>query len=148
MTAGDPDAPDHIGLSLVLAAEAWERDFNARMVAAGHAVFGDARARVIRYVGRRGIDQSRLVALSGMTKQAVQAHLDRLEAEGLIVRVPAPGDGRQKRVEFTQAGRAMLADADRIKGQIEAAYVARIGSTRFAQLRDAMRVLQEDRQLS
>ena len=42
----------------------------------------------------------------------------------------------------------MLADSDRIKGQIEAAYVARIGSAQFAQLRDALRVLQKGRQLS
>lgn len=146
MTCGDADAPDHIGIALVLAAEAWERDFNARMVAAGHTVYGDARARVIRFVGRRGIDQARLVELSGMSKQAVKVHLDGLEADGLIARVPSVEDRRKKRVEFTELGRAMLADADRIKGQVEAAMVARIGSTRFAQLRDALRVLEDDSQ--
>lgn len=145
-TPVDPDAPDHVGLNLVRAAEAWEREFNARMVAAGHAVFGDARARVIRYIGRNGVDQTRIAALSGLTKQAVKVHLDGLEAAGLVKRKASSSDGRQKRVEFTKAGLAMLADADRIKGELEAAYVTRIGSAKFAHLRDALRSLLTDSQ--
>ena len=144
----DPDAPDHIGINLVLAAEAWEREFNARMLAAGHTAFGDARARVVRFIGRTGIDQARLVALAGMTKQAVKVHLDGLEADGLIRRVPSSADKRQNRVEFTELGLAILADADRIKGEIEALYVARSGSERFARMRDALRILSDDGQFS
>ncbi|MEL6644977.1 MAG: MarR family winged helix-turn-helix transcriptional regulator [Pseudomonadota bacterium] len=142
----DPAAPDHIGLNLVRAAEAWEKDFNARMVAAGHTVFADARSRVIRYIGWAGIDQARLAGLSGMTKQAVNVHLDGLEAAGLVARVASPSDARQKRVVFTEAGLAMLADADRIKGEVEADYVRRIGSKPFADLRNALRALVADHQ--
>lgn len=138
--------PDHVGFDLIRAAEAWEKEFRSRMVDAGYPLFAEARGRLIRHIGRDGIDQARLVALSGMTKQAVQKHLVALEADGVLTRQATVGDGRARRIMFTDEGMRMIAHGDRIKGEIEARMIGVIGPQAFADLRRALRGLRADRQ--
>ena len=135
--------PDHIGLELVRAAEAWEQAFNAAMVAAGYPLFAEARGRLIRYIGRDGVGQAELAARAGLTKQAVQLHLVALERDGVLTRAPVAGDRRARRVIFTDRGRAMLAAGDRIKAELESGIIARIGAARFADLRAVLKALAE-----
>ena len=67
--------------------------------------------------------------------------LDGLEAEGVIARVPDPGDRRGRLVRYTDRGRAALRDADRVKAEIERRYAQRIGPDRMAALSEALRAL-------
>ncbi len=138
--------PDHVGIHLIRAAERWERMFTERMAAAGYPVLAEARGRLIRFVGREGILQADLVAAAGMTKQAVQKHLAALEAEGWIRREGAGGDGRARRVRFTEAGLAMIAAGDRIKGEIEADLVREVGPQGFGAFRQVLKALGGDGQ--
>jgi DNA-binding MarR family transcriptional regulator len=129
------DLPDHIGWDLVRAARLWEARFTRAMVATGHPWFGEARGRLIRFVGRDGIAQGRLVTLSGLSKQAVQQQLDALEGDGIICRVPDTGDARRVRIVFTDQGREALATADRIKTGIEAEMAESLGHDGLETLR-------------
>ena len=138
--------PDHIGWDLVRAARAWLAEFEAEVVAAGHPWFAEARGRLVEHIGRDGVAQAALAGPAGMTKQAVAQHLDALERDGLIERVAEVADGRQRRVVWTDAGRAALRDIDAAKARVETRLRARIGEARFAALRDGLKALAEDRQ--
>ena len=111
---GFPELLDHVGIQLWRAAALWKSEFDAGMVAAGHTVFAHARSGLIAHMDRGGTRQADLVARSGLTKQAVQQFIDELVADGLVERIRDPGDGRGRIVVFTERGRAVLADANRV----------------------------------
>ncbi len=131
MTKNSSDGPDHIGIRLWSAYEAWKADFISAMNEAGHGWFTPSRATLLGFVPRGGLRQSELIARMGISKQAVQQLIDGLEAEGVLERVADPDDKRGRIVRHTGKGRAALDDADRIKSEIEARYRERMGPDRF-----------------
>ncbi|MEM9780623.1 MAG: MarR family winged helix-turn-helix transcriptional regulator, partial [Pseudomonadota bacterium] len=92
-------------------------------------------------IGRDGVAQNDLVARAGMTKQAVQQHLDSLARDGVITRVSDPDDARRKRIMFTAKGLASLDAANAIKVEIEDHYASLIGAERLAALQADLRSL-------
>ncbi|RVT87253.1 MarR family transcriptional regulator [Rhodobacteraceae bacterium CCMM004] len=136
------DPPDHLGWDLARAAAAWQRRFVAAMMAQGWPVFAEARAAILPHIGRSGTPQAALAQALGMSKQAVQKHLDALERDGLIRRT-AMDDGRQRRVAFTEAGAAMIRDADRVKAALDADIVRGLGAERSNALRATLKAAAE-----
>ena len=130
----DENLPDHVGIRLLRAYEVWKSEFVGRMNAAGHDWFTPARANLLGHLARAGTPQSVLIERTGVTKQAVQQTVDALVAAGILERVPDPADRRGRIVRYTDAGHAAMADADRIKHEIEAAMRGRLGRSRFDQL--------------
>lgn len=140
----DPGLIDHIGVDLWRAAQAWKSRFSNEMVARGYVWFGEARGDLLRHIPRAGIVQTALVSRTGMTKQAIQQHLDALERDGVIARVPDPDDARRKQVQFTDAGYEALAAANSVKQLIEDEYRQRLGEEGFAALSVALNLIAED----
>ena len=126
--------PDHIGWTLWQATQAWRRDFVAGMAAAGHGWFAQGRGNLLVYIGPDGIRQGDLAEKAGLTKQAVQQFVDDLVRDGIVMRAPDATDARARRVVLTDAGRAAMRDADRIKLQIETRWRDRLGSDAFDQM--------------
>ncbi|WP_171179359.1 MarR family transcriptional regulator [Ruegeria sp. HKCCD8929] len=138
---GAPDWPDHIGWDLARAAELWKGMFRARMVALGYGWYGEARGRLMQYIGPSGLNQSELSRRTGHSKQAIQQMVDTLEAEGVVARVPDKRDARQKRVVLSERGLAFQADGTRIKAEIEEELRARMGNAGFDALRSGLKSL-------
>jgi DNA-binding MarR family transcriptional regulator len=134
--------PDHVGWRLWQTNRAWQAEFAAAMLAAGHGWFSEARAGLLGNLPRRGIRQASLIERMATSKQAVQQLLDGLEAEGIVERLPDPRDGRGKLVRYTSRGIAALKDGDRIKLEIEQGWTRRIGHERFSALMAALRALE------
>lgn len=134
--------PDHVGWRLWRASKAWQADFVSRMRSAGHDWFTESRANLLGNLPRDGIGQADLIERMAMSKQAVQQLLDGLEVAGIVVRLPDPADRRGKLIRYTEKGRAALMDGDRIKLDIERAWIERIGVERFSALMDALRALE------
>ncbi|MAZ18198.1 MAG: MarR family transcriptional regulator [Ahrensia sp.] len=130
--------PDHVGIRLWGAYEAWKAEFVSAMVEAGHAWFTPSRATLLGFVPRTGLRQSDLIARMGISKQAVQQLVDGLEGEGVLERIADPDDKRGRILRHTEKGRAALDDADRIKAEIETRYRARLGEERFRLLVEAL----------
>ena len=86
--------PDHVGIRLWGAYEAWKAEFVSAMVEAGHAWFTPSRATLLGFVPRTGLRQSDLIARMGISKQAVQQLVDGLEGEGVLERIADPDDKR------------------------------------------------------
>ncbi|MGL5113943.1 MAG: MarR family winged helix-turn-helix transcriptional regulator [Beijerinckiaceae bacterium] len=133
--------PEHLGWDLHLANAAWRRCFVLEMVKAGHGWFGEARATLIPHVGREGVPQSALPALAGMSKQAVQQHLDDLVRDGIVERIEDATDARRKLIRLTREGHRVIADADRAKCRIEDAAMVAMGGRRLAILKNDLKAL-------
>jgi DNA-binding MarR family transcriptional regulator len=139
----DDKFPDHIGWLLWQASDRWHRDFVARMQAAGHAWFTEARSTLIGSIAPKGTKQALLVERLAISKQAVQQLIDGLEADGILERHADPDDKRGRIVALTATGKAAMRDANRIKMEIEAEYRSHIGAEAFAALSDLLRKLRD-----
>ena len=126
--------PDHVGIRLWFAYEAWKADFVSAMNRAGHGWFTPSRATLLGFLPRSGLSQAQLIARMGISKQAVQQLVDGLEAEGLLERFADPRDARARIIRYTRKGLAALQDADSIKHEIEARYRRQMGEQRFRML--------------
>lgn len=133
-----PDPIAHVGAALWEATTLWLRLFHARMAARGWPAFGEARGQVLVHVGRGGIAQGALAARTGLTKQAVQQHVDALERDGILERVPDAGDTRRRIVRFAAGGLRALAAADEEKRALEAEFARRAGAEDMAALSRAL----------
>jgi len=129
---------EHIGWDLWQATQVWKQTFTRAMVARGHGWYGEARGGLFRFIGPGGIAQIDLAARAGMTKQAVQQHLDDLARDGIVTRQPDPRDGRKKRIALTGDGMAAMRDAERVKQEIEADYLRLIGAPEYQVLKSAL----------
>lgn len=134
---------DHIGWELWQASERWHRDFVARMQAAGHAWFTEARSSLIGNIAPKGTKQAALVERLSISKQAVQQLLDGLEGDGIVERLADPTDKRGRIIRLTPAGRAAMEDARLIKSRIEDEYRQRIGVEAFDMLGNLLRKLRD-----
>ncbi len=129
---------DHIGWDLWRATGVWKQAFTRQMVSHGHGWYAEARGAVFRFIGTDGIAQIELAAQAGISKQAVQQHLDDLGRDGVIIRQPVPGDGRKKRIMLTKTGRKAMRDSEMIKLAIEADYRQLIGERDLETLKLAL----------
>jgi len=108
------------------------------MVALGHDIFAEAASGVLAYVGPNGIGQSAIARRMAITRQAAQQFVDRLEARGIVTRLPDPKDARGKIVVLAPLGRQMMSEANAVKLAIEAEYRATLGEQAFAALQSAL----------
>lgn len=133
-----PPLEDHVGWRLWRLSELWKSQFDAAMVEIGHTWFAEARGNVVRYLGPKGLPQSKLVLRMRLTKQAVQQLLDELVVDGIVERKPDPNDKRGKLIVLTQKGLRALYDANKIKKRIERDYEKLIGSKRLSILMETL----------
>jgi len=142
-TKKNPKSPDHIGWDLWRATQSWKQRFTRDMINSGHAWYGEARGGLIQFIGRQGIAQTDLATEAGMSKQAVQQHLDDLAADGIIERISDPEDARRKRVIYTDAGHQALDAANEIKFAIEKDYRKLLGASTIATMKRALRLISD-----
>lgn len=64
---------------------------------------------VARLSVNEGISQAALASLLDIEPMTLSRHVDRMEAAGLVVRQPDPGDRRARRLYTTELGRELLA---------------------------------------
>lgn len=133
-----PALIDHIGWDLHRATGAWKDRFVRDMVKGGFAWFGEARGTLVQHVGRDGILQTDLTRKSGMSKQAVQQHLDDLVRDEVLERVPDQSDARRKIIRFTEKGFAALTVANTVKEEIDRDYAKLVGAADMDALRRAL----------
>jgi DNA-binding MarR family transcriptional regulator len=73
-----------------------------------------------------------------MTKQALNYLLGQMEELGYLERVQDEADQRVKRIRLTTRGRAAGAAMREIVAEVEAEWSQKLGSRRFAELRDLL----------
>lgn len=98
---------------------------NAEADGLGHVT--PAMHRLFAQMGYKPVKLSRLVEALAVSRQAVHKLVSEAVALGLVEMIDAPGDRRAKMVQFTDAGRAMVANAVRAQKEVEAEIARRIG---------------------
>jgi DNA-binding MarR family transcriptional regulator len=133
--------PEHIGWDLWQATAVWKQRFTKGMVGHGHHWYAEARGSLMQYLGTEGVAQTTLTDLSGLTKQAVQQHLDDLTKNGIVSRQSDPVDKRKKLVVLTDQGLIALKDATRVKLQIEKEYSEALGKDQLDTLKSGLKAI-------
>ena len=135
--------PDHIGWAAARFSRAWNTQFHAEMRAAGYDWAGEARAAILAHLPPGGLAQAELTRRIGLTKQAVQQHVDGLVADGILQREAHHGDARSKWVGYTELGRQALSDGNKIKAKIEANLSHEFSADTVSELRRLLHIMSE-----
>lgn len=135
------DAAGHLGKDLLAAVELWDAELNARRIAAGYPFLAEARGRLLPLIAPTGTPQVKLVERAGMTKQAVQQHLDQLVIDGVIERRDDSKDARRKIVKFTQLGNEARDADETFRAATEATLLSYLGEKKAKNFRRLLGIL-------
>jgi DNA-binding MarR family transcriptional regulator len=123
----------------------WTRDqMYAGVVAAGYDDLSAAHIGLWRYPGLNGLRPSQLADRVGITKQSVNDLLGHLEAQGYLVRVPDPADGRARVIRLTAKGRRLGETIYAEAGAAQLRIAEILGPQRFAQLHRSLELLTDE----
>ena len=95
---------------------------------AARAQVSAAHVHITRHLPLAGARLSELARSAGMSKQAMGDLVQQCEAWGLVVRVPDVRDGRARRIEFTDAGRAWVRAFQMAVGQAQREFEQEVGA--------------------
>lgn len=118
---------------LIGAANAIRTEIGSEIVGLGHE-YSPAASHLIVNLPPEGLGMSELADRLRLTPQRTGQLVQNLESFGYVERIPAPEDGRARRVVFTERGRELLADIDRIDERYTRILAERLGPDRFARL--------------
>ncbi len=102
-----------------------------------------AQARVAQRISADGTRITELAEASRVTKQTASFLVDQLEKAGYVERVPDPSDNRARLVRMAPRGRRVVAVARKVEQQLEAEWLAHLGTRRTRELREALERLRE-----
>lgn len=134
----------HVGRLLLRASRAFNARAADKLRERGYARLSLAHLGLLPHLDEGGSRVTTLAERAGMTKQGMGHLVADLEQQGLVDRVPDPGDRRATLVRFTHAGEGFLADAVAVTAELEAEFAARLGAAQFAALRAALAALVDD----
>lgn len=137
---------ERVGRLLALAAKAVRARFEAELAADGASlatfvVLHDA-------VAATGLSQRELAERIGLEGPTLTRHLDRMEAEGLIVRRRDPQDRRVWRIEPTPAGRQLYGRLRRTADRLERSLTAGLDEAEVATLRRLLAHVRENMEVA
>jgi len=107
----------------------------------GNAALGPVGSSMATYLVLKmagewpGISQRRLAAIIGVEGPTLSHHLDRLEADGLVVRRRADDDRRVVSVEITECGRQQFSRTVGVMADLDAGLRAQFTERELATLR-------------
>lgn len=134
----EPLPPGRLAAEL-LAASSWlDTALLARLEQQGWPPLSPTRSRAFLVLSRGSVLVSDLARALDVSRQAAHKLLDSLQADGLIDRHTDAHDRRAQRVQLTDTGRALAADAGRILPQLERELAERIGDDNVDALRRAL----------
>ena len=123
---------------------AYLAEFDLRLRSSEFCSLSLAHSRnVLRHLGDGPQRASNLVALSGVTKQAISQQIVQLERVGLIRTEPDPADQRARLVVLTERGCRAMQLVRKTFLDIEQDWGRHLGDGELAALRDALSALLE-----
>jgi DNA-binding MarR family transcriptional regulator len=124
-----------------LTAPALNRAVLDRLAAQGHEGVRVSHGYVVQRLLGGEPTVGELAEALGMTQQGASKQVLDLERLGYAERVPVPGDLRARAVRLTERGHAMVEATRRIRTDLEAEVVARVGARKAAAAREALEAL-------
>jgi DNA-binding MarR family transcriptional regulator len=133
-----PVGPPLIGALLRRPLEAVRRHMLERLHDHGFDDLEAAHLVLLQYPGPQGLRPSQLAAHLGMSKQAVNHQLGRLESLGYLVRQQDPDDQRSRQIALTERGYAVIPVIREAVAEVEAEWSRKLGADRFAEVRELL----------
>jgi len=133
----------NLGLLMFIPYRAMEKELLDALASQGFDDITLAQARVFQRIDRGGSRLTDLAEAAQVTKQTVGFLVDQLERAGYVERTPDPRDGRARLVRVAARGAEATRASLAVVAEIEARWVAHLGATRAAQLREALTMLRE-----
>ncbi|MCC7417281.1 MAG: MarR family transcriptional regulator [Acidobacteria bacterium] len=124
-----------IGALLRVPAQAIHRRIVSELNAAGFEELRVPHMAVLQFPGPDGVRPGLLAERAGMSKQAMNQLLRRLEGLGYLARSDAPDQRRARIVRLTRRGRAAYAKIHEVLRDIEREWKAELGPRHFARLK-------------
>src|SRR5215203_1194564 len=134
-----PDRPDeNLGWLLATVSHAFTSELTAKL----EAIHVSPRAHCVLATALQGeYTQTALAQAIGLDKTTMVVTIDALERAGLVERRPSATDRRARVIAVTDAGRAALAEGERIVAQIEDEVLATLPAEQRAALVAALQQL-------
>ena len=142
-TKGAYETDVFTGTLLLHAFQGFERTLFDRYRLRGEDSLRPKHGAVIANIDPDGTRPSVLADRAGMTRPAMGELIDELEAAGYVERIADPDDRRAKLIKPTRKTLARQRLAREVNAEIEATYLARLGETRYRQLRRTLAELVE-----
>jgi len=92
------------------------RRINAQLAKNGFPITAEQFSFLVQVWDKSGQPQGALAEKTGKDKTTIARLAAGVESLGLIVRLPAPGDGREKLVHLTEKGKVMM---DEVTGLVQ-----------------------------
>jgi DNA-binding MarR family transcriptional regulator len=134
----EPFGPPMIGALLRMPWELVQRRMLERLHERGFDDIDAAHLVVFQYPGPHDVRPSELADRLRISKQALGYLLNHLERLGYLERKPDPHDQRGKRVVVTRRGKRAIAVIRQAVAELETTWSERLGTERFAQLRQLL----------
>lgn len=104
----------------------------------GHQGMQNPHGTVLALLPLEGARITELARAAGVTKQAIAISIDELERLGYVERIKDPADGRAKIVRLSEAGLALLCDAQEIVEGVWDEYAEMVGPRELLALREGL----------
>jgi DNA-binding MarR family transcriptional regulator len=143
VTAGGQSSELNLGLLMFIPYRAMEKAILEALAGQGFDDITLAQARVFQRIGPDGSRLTELADAAQVTKQTVGFLVDQLERAGYVERTPDPQDGRARLVRVSERGAAAVRASLDVVAEVEARWIAHLGRTRTAHLREALTKLRE-----
>lgn len=138
LTASIPTKHMLIGALLRVPAEAIHRRILRGLNAAGFVDLSLPHIAVFRFPGPHGVRPGVLAQRAAMSKQAMNRLLGSLEDLGYLKRSAVPGEGRSRVVLLTRRGHAAYARIIKVLEKLEREWIAELGASDFARLKQLL----------
>ncbi len=115
------------------------RRINAELSQRGFPITAEQYSFLIQLWDRNGLPQGVLADRTAKDKTTMARLVAGLESRGLIVRLPSPGDARERLVFLTDKGKALMDEATALARGVLAEAQQGIDEARLEQCRDVLR---------
>lgn len=112
---------------MLLAYQGFVRQLHADMATQGFDDLGRSDGVVMRLLAQQPRKVSELAPLLEMSPQGAAQIVEDMEQRGYVLRLPDPDDGRARRVELSERGRAAIAAARAFHKSFETTLARRHG---------------------
>lgn len=136
--------PDSMGFLVTDVARLIRAELDRRIGEAGLGLTS-GEGRTLVHIARAGaVRQTDLAERMGVEAMTVTGFLDRLEAKGLVERMPDPSDRRAKRVLLTDAAEQLLDKITPLSAGLRADASAGVPAEDWARFLDTLKMVREN----